>query len=353
MIGKNLSRKTEIRSEWSYEKADANVAAALDELRGNLAPMEKQEKALDTIDSVVGRPTEKEIPLELLVPAPTEWNFFPKAGDDKILEMCESIDQYGLFHNITVWEQGNGTYMILGGHTRYACYEHLWNQADVPEEKQRWAKIPSLVYAKEQISEIDAKRIIIVSNTDQRDISAATKSRAYMNLFQLEREKAFYGSRFDPLASAASQADTSKTVFFRYLSLLKLIPELQDDVSNGKTTLMAGYHLSFLPKKLQQYVYDNGIHEKITTKAAAELKECTTVDALKEKLYSIQHATKYYKYSYTTRTRKLSDEEVLPIIVDKGLRNDIADMYIKAVSQSDFPDDVKSKLTQAMREAKI
>ena len=335
------------------ERSQQKIAQHIQSLRANLAPMEKQEESLNTIDAVVGRPTEKLIPRELLVPAPEEWNFFPKANDDKIREISESIRQYGLFHNITVWAQEDGKYMILGGHTRVACFDFLASPESGEEDTAKWTKIPALVYGKDQISATDAKRIVIVSNTDQRDVSVAVRSKAYMNLFQLEREKAFYGSRFDPLLSAASQVKTSKTVFFRYLSLLKLIPELQEEISSNNMTIMAGYHISFLPQPLQQIVYDERIFDKITTQTAAQLKVCTTVDEIKEKLHNIEQATKYYKYTFQTRNRKATGEEVLPVFVEKDTRNDVADLYIQAVNQSNFAQEVKDRLITVMSDAKI
>ena len=335
------------------EKSQQKIAQHIQNLRANLTPLEKQEESLNTIDVVVGRPTEKLIPRELLIPAPEEWNFFPKASDDKIREISESIRHYGLFHNITVWAQEDGKYMILGGHTRVACFDFLASPESGEEDTGKWTKIPALVYDKDQISATDAQRIVIVSNTDQREISVAVRSKAYMNLFQLEREKAFYGSRFDPLLSAAAQVKTSKTVFFRYLSLLKLIPELQEEVSLNNMTLMAGYHISFLPQPLQQYIYDEKIYEKITTQTAAQLKECTTIEEIKDKLRSIEQATKYYKYTFQTKSRKSIDEEVLPVFVEKNSRNEIADLYIQAVNQSDFSQDVKDKLIKVMSDAKI
>lgn len=335
------------------EKSQQKIAQHIQSLRANLTPLEKQEDSLNTIDVVVGRPTEKLIPRELLIPAPEEWNFFPKASDDKIREISESIRHYGLFHNITVWAQEDGKYMILGGHTRVACFDFLASPESGEEDTGKWTKIPALVYEKDQISATDAQRIVIVSNTDQREISVAVRSKAYMNLFQLEREKAFYGSRFDPLLSAAAQVKTSKTVFFRYLSLLKLIPELQEEVSSNNMTLMAGYHISFLPQHLQQYIYDEKIYEKITTQTAAQLKECTTIEEIKDKLRSIEQATKYYKYTFQTKSRKSIDEEVLPVFVEKNSRNEIADLYIQAVNQSDFSQDVKDKLIKVMSDAKI
>jgi len=329
-------------------KTSLQIAERLAALKNDLPSMESQEVALDNIDAVVGRPEEKMIPRDMLIPAPEEWNFFPKASIDKIMEMSESIKQYGLLHNITVWAQDDGSYMILGGHTRVACYEYLATTDDNPN---KWAKIPALVYGKNQLSETDAKRIVIVSNTDQRDLSAAMKSKSYMALLKLEKQKAFYGNYFNSRESAASQANVSQTVFYRYLCLSKLIPELQQEIE-GSLLFMAGFHLSYLPKQLQKYLYTSGAYRTITSQAAAQLKKCTTLEELKKKLYDINHASKYYKYTVQTRIQKTVDEEVLPLFIKKDSRNEIADLYIQAVDKMDYPPNVKKKLIKIMSNAK-
>lgn len=320
-------------------------------LKENLEPMQKQEESLDTIDAVVGRPIEKRISRDLLISAPKEWNFFPKATDEKIQEISESIRQYGLFHNITVWAQDDGKYMILGGHTRVACFDYL--AATHPEDDAfQWKKIPALVYSKEQISETDAKRIIIVSNTDQRDISKITKAKAYLNLLKLEKEKAFYGSYIDTMSSAAEQVKTSRAGFFRYLQLLHLIPQMQNLVDTGEMPVSTAYHLSSMPDDLQKYIFDMEIYKELSNKGAEQIKKCQSIDEIDDKLDELNHATKYFKYTFQTKKKKAEGEEVLPVWVSKSHRNEIADLYIKAVQQADFPDDVKQALIETMSNAK-
>ena len=322
-------------------------------LRQSMAPMEKQQKALDNIDIVVGRPKEQVIRKERLVPAKDEWNFFPSASDDKIIEMCKSIVQYGLLHNITVWEQPDGKYMILGGHTRVACFHHLYSTAKTDEERNRWGSIPALVYAYDQLTETDARRIIIVSNTDQRELSKSSKSKAYMELLKLEKQKAFYGASIDTYESAAQQAGTSKSMLSRYLNLLNLIPELQEAVDRDTITMMAGYHMSMLPKEIQAWLYESGEFLTLTTQAAKQLKGSSTVDEAKRKLEQINSQQKYFKYQIQTRIQKDADSDILPAFVPKGERSKFADLYMEAVRQANFPDEEKQALLAIMEKAKL
>lgn len=321
-------------------------------VKNSNVPMKDNGKCFNVLNEKVGKPDERLISRELLIPAPSGWNCFPKATKAKIREISESIRQYGLFHNITVWEQADGSYMILGGHTRVACFDYLAGQ-DNGDLNTKWSQIPALVYAKNQLTDIDAQRIIILSNTDQRELSAMTKARAYMNLLKLEKEKAFYGRYVDSMESAAALADVSRAGFYQYLCLLKLIPELQEAVDSGEMPMKVGFNISGLEEKLQRYIYDEHIFERISVQAAAEIGKCETVNELKNKLDKIENATKYYKYKVITKHQKPSDEEILPIFVKKHERNQIADLYIKAVLQSDFSAELSDKLVSIMENAKM
>lgn len=346
----NKSTKNTSVGGVSPSKSNDIINKRLQELKNDLAPQKKQETSLDNIDAVIGRPNEKIIPRDLLIAAPKEWNFFPKASDEKIQEFSESIRQYGLFHNITVWARDDGKYMILGGHTRVACFDYLASTCP-DEDKDHWTKIPALVYQKDQLSDIDAQRIIIVSNTNQRDISKMTKAKAYLNLLNLEKKKAFYGSYTDTMASAAAQVNLSKMGFFKYLQLLHLIPELQNLISTEQLTVSTAYHLSFMPILLQKYIFDNELYHQISHKAAEQIKKCETIADMLAKLNEINSATKYYKYQIQTRHRKTEDEEILPLWIEKNLREEITNLYSQAVIQSDFPQEIKDKLVRIMNNA--
>ena len=308
------------------------------------------DNSLDAINAVVGNTVEMLIPRELLVAAPDDWNFFPAASADKIVEISESIKQYGLFHKITVWARDDGKYMILGGHTRVACFDYL--ASTDTGNKAKWHKIPAAVYGKDQITETDAKRIIIVSNVDQRELSTSTKAKAYRNLYQLEKEHAFYGSGFNSRQSAANQANIPQSVFYRYLRLLELIPELQNEVDNDKMGFLAGFYISYLPEDIQRYIYENRLFDGLSSHAATQLRACKTIEEIDEKLNNIKQTVKYYKYTINCRQKKSSGEEVLAIFVEKNNRNEIADMYIKAVNQSNLSAEDKEKLIRLMSQAK-
>ena len=320
-----------------------------------LAPMKEQSKALDSIDVMVGRPEVRNIPITMLRPAPEEWNIFPKASQEKVQQISESIRQYGMFHNVTVWEQPDRTFMILGGHTRVDCLKHLDDKFHDSEHPDKWTSVPCLVYKREQITETDAHRIVIVSNTDQRELSSQTISQAYFDLYKLEKKKAFYGSYINSLASAAKQANTSRAQFAKVMSLRKLIKELSDLVSNKKDAVIpvsVGYHLSKLPERLQMYVYEKSLYKKMSVKMAEQVAKCHTEEEIDEKILSIETAPKYYKYVCPVKRKKTVDETAVCLFFPKTEQKELMNQLVEAVAQSSIiSQEVKDKLTKIVKES--
>lgn len=330
------------------KKSAKTTQMSIERLKQKLTPMDQQDKALDNIDAVVGRPTEKLIPRELLEPAPKEWDCFQKASEDKIKQMSQSIKTYGLLHNITVWKQPTGKYMILGGHTRTSCFDYLYET----EHDEKWRQIPALAYDAEQLTETDAHRIFIVSNTDQRDISQKSKATAYKELMILEKKKSFYGSFISSRKAAATQANVSESTLNTYLGLLDLIQPFLDMVDDETLTVRTGYHISRMPKNLQQYIYDNQLYKGLTTQAARQLKQAATTNEIDAILNRINSAQKYYKYRIETRNPKPANMEIVPMFMEKSHKDEFIDRYIQAVKESSFAGDLKKTLIDTMEQAR-
>ena len=106
-----------------------------------------------------------------------------------------------------------------------------------------------------------------------------------------------------------------------------------------------------MPILLQKYIFDNELYHQISHKAAEQIKKCETIEDMLAKLNEINSATKYYKYQIQTRHRKAEDEEILPLWIEKNLREEIINLYSQAVKQSDFPQEIKDKLVRIMNNA--
>lgn len=311
------------------------------------------EKRTSAIDEIVGEPFEDDIPVNMLYPVPKEWNCFPTALEDDVLTMCASISKYGLFHRITLWQTDTNKYMILGGNTRTTCFRKLFEAT----EEKKWLKIPALIYKKEQLTEIDANRIFLVSNTDQRKMSTQIISTAYCDLMKLEKKNSFYGSGIFSRDAAAKQAKTSSTSFSRYLHLSNLIQPLMDEIDKNNITIVAAYELSFLPQPVQTYIYEHGLYIDMSTQAARELKllkidstedvheACALVD---ERLKELKAAPKRYKYKIEIKTQLSDDMKIVPFVMPKERSEEFVDRLEQAVKESNYAEDLKKDLLKAL-----
>lgn len=242
-----------------------------------------------------------------------------------------------------MWEK-DGEYIVLGGNTRAACYSYLYSQTN----EDRYAAIPALVYKKNQLSEIDAHRIFIVSNTDQRKMSAMTVSKAYADLLKLEKEKAFYGSGRFSRDAAAEQAGVGHSTFARYLHLLKLYPPLSDEVDSGNLAVRTAYEISFLDNDIQKFIYENNIYAELSIQAAKSMRKCDSIDEVKQFIQELQEAPKYYKYQVNTKSQKPAGKEIVPLFVDKERKQEIIDRFKQAVQESNYDDSLKEYLMAAL-----
>jgi hypothetical protein len=308
----------------------------LNRLLGKIEPPPKTEEAADdrlnNINEVVGATHEEDILREHLFYAPEEWNRFPEASEDTIKKICTSIYHYGLLHRITVWKQPDGKYMILGGRTRTTCFDYLYDATN----DVKYRKIPAVVYEYDQLSMDDAHRIFIVSNTDQRTMSIKTISSAYCDLMMLEKKKSFYGSGIYSRDAAAKLANVAPTTFTTYLNLSKLYTPLLNEADHGNITVMTAYQLSLLPKDLQQYIFDSGVYIDLSTPAAKKLKEATTKADIDKILKDLREAPKYYKYTVSTKFKKPSGKEVIPLFIDKKEKKEVVDYLSAKIKESKF-----------------
>ena len=302
----------------------------------NLEPI----KNLDNIDVVVGKAVEQDIQRDLLDFAPEEWNCFPTATNDTILKMATSIYSFGLLHRVTVWQMDNGRYMILGGHTRTTCYDYLYEAT----KDDKYKTVPCLVYEHNQLSEDDAHRIFIVSNTDQRSLSVKTTTLAYCDLMKLEKKKAFYGSGIYSRDAAAKQANTTPTTFSRYLKLKDLDDKLMDEVDSGTLTVKNAYELSFLSKDLQQLVYDSGAYVSLSSSTAKKLRGAESKEDIKRIVDETKTVEEQYRYSVVTTVKKPQGREILPIYIDTKDKDIIMAQLRDAISSSSMDEKYKQEI---------
>ena len=209
-----------------------------------------------------------DIPIEAIHDFPN--HPFKMRMDDSMMEMVESIKQYGVLVPALVRPKSDGTYEMVAGHRRKAASE--------------LAEAPTLSCIVRELTDEEATIIMVDSNLQREKILPSEKAFAYkMKLDALKRQ----GQRTDltsaPLESklkgirsneqlAASSPD-SRAQIQRFIRLTNLIPELLDMVDENKIAMRPAVELSYLTENEQKMLFD-----------AMECEDCTPSHAQAIKL---------------------------------------------------------------------
>ena len=206
----------------------------------------------ESIDSEIGINEENNIDnnsnvynisLSTLESAPVKWNFYSPLNDNKMEELLNSIVNNGLLVPIIVWEQvdnpTNPKYMILSGHNRVKAYEILKEVT----KSNKYDKINAIVKRKEEISEDEAREIIIDTNWVQRQLSTLEKSKSiyekYAVIENLNKHRSNYNEHGQGRTRdvIAKQFDISGIQVERYRKLNYLINDMKEMISDGLLAL--------------------------------------------------------------------------------------------------------------------
>ncbi len=216
--------------------------------------------------------TDLAIKLDLLDPAPSEWNFFPPLEENRFQELVTSIDKDGLWCPIVVWAQPSGRYTILGGHTRLKAYKELLKKAAEAADDIKiahYSTIPAKSYAYGTLTEADARRICILNNGLGRAKEAPQlQLKSVLEMVKLEKAHSYYGDG-DILLRVANTFGISRSQAGVYTQISQnLIPEFQQEFGLTLATTKARA-ISSLPQAVQKNLL-NDDWQKMTV---AQIKE--------------------------------------------------------------------------------
>lgn len=205
-----------------------------------------------------------------LYSAPIKWNYFDRLSDDKMFELMDSIADNGLISPVILWKinrkeifkESNEKdmydffgeeYLILSGHNRVQAYLNLYDNT----KKEKYINIPAFVF--HDVTEFQAKNIIIDSNYAQRDLSIKEKVKSIIDKYNIyENEKIIKGKTAEFIAS---DLDISPRMVFNYKKLTKLIPQIKDMVYSGHLPLTSAIKLANINSQCQEWLYnDNREH---------------------------------------------------------------------------------------------
>ena len=173
--------------------------------------------------------------------------------DEAMMEMAESVKQYGVLVPGMVRAKPEGGYEMIAGHRR-----------KMASEIAQMETMPCLV---RELTDDEAIIIMVDSNLQRETLLPSEKAFAYrMKLEALSRQ----GKRTDltcaPLEHklekqksrdiVAESAGESREQIRRYIRLTHLIPPLLDMVDDGKIAMRPAVELSYLPEKEQEALFE-------------------------------------------------------------------------------------------------
>ncbi len=216
---------------------------------------------------------------------------FKVKADESMLEMAESIREYGVLVPALVREKPGGGYEMVAGHRRKMASE----LAEKPE-------MPCIV---RNLTDDEAVLIMVDSNLQREKILPSEKAFAYkMKLEAMKRQ----GMRTDltsvPVAQKlqnktsrqllGEQVGESQDQIRRYIRLTELIPPILDMVDENRIAMRPAVELSYLPKDQQEILLDT-----------MQLEDCTPSHA---------QAIKLRKFSEEGRLNK---DDILAILAEE------------------------------------
>lgn len=211
--------------------------------------------------------------------------------DEAMMEMAESIRQYGVLVPGMVRPKEGGGYEMVAGHRR--------------KMGSKLAQKPTMPCIVRDLTDDEAIVIMVDSNLQRETLLPSEKAFAYkMKLEALSRQ----GKRTDltcaPLEHklekpksrdvVAEQAGESREQVRRYIRLTYLIPPLLDMVDEGKIAMRPAVELSYLPENEQTM-----LHEMM------ELEDCTPSHAQTIKMRQF------------SESGKLTEEVILSIMQEE------------------------------------
>lgn len=191
---------------------------------------------------------------------------FKVKQDEAMLEMAESVRQYGVLVPGLVRQLEDGSYQMVSGHRRKLASELAGRDT-----------IPCIV---RDLTDDEAVIIMVDSNLQRERVLPSEKAFAYkMKLDAMRRQ----GQRTDltsrPMVEKLESVekmgrDTGESgrQIQRYIRLTNLIPEILDMVDDGRIAFRPAVELSYLTEQEQSALYDTMGHEDCTPSLAQAIK---------------------------------------------------------------------------------
>lgn len=192
---------------------------------------------------------------------------FKVKQDEAMLEMAESVRQYGVLVPGLVRQLEDGSYQMVSGHRRKLASKLAGRDT-----------IPCIV---RDLTDDEAVIIMVDSNLQRERVLPSEKAFAYKMKLDAMRRQAGRPSKenLSPLetnlrtsAVIAQATGDSRAQVDRFIRLTNLIPEILDMVDDGRIAFRPAVELSYLTEQEQGTLYDTMGREDCTPSLAQAIK---------------------------------------------------------------------------------
>lgn len=204
--------------------------------------------------------------------APEAWNMYPRIKDvnsESYLEIKSSIAKNGVLDAPRVWQQDNGSYMIISGHNRKDISLELIQE--YPENKDKWENITCYVLGKDEVTEEQVRAEIHDTNIHRNwnDIDKRTQM-----LILDDRIAYLMGNKTpkgEDVLILAEKMGIKKTKMYDQLSIRNdLIPEIKELYFDCVLPTNMAVKIASLNVEVQEYLYNN-YKDKLDAKTVANM----------------------------------------------------------------------------------
>lgn len=195
---------------------------------------------------------------------------FKVKQDEAMLEMVESVRQYGVLVPGLVRQLEDGSYQMVSGHRRKMASELAGRDT-----------IPCIV---RDLTDDEAVIIMVDSNLQRERVLPSEKALAYKMKLDAMRRQAGRPSKENSspvgidfrgkqsLDIMSEESGDSRNQIHRFIRLTNLIPEILDMVDDGRIAFRPAVELSYLTEQEQSALYDTMGREDCTPSLAQAIK---------------------------------------------------------------------------------
>ena len=185
-------------------------------------------------------------------------NPFGIRDDPSMMELVESVKQFGVLVPAIARPREDGSYELIAGHRRQkAC---------------QLAGLDSMPVIVMNLDDNDAIIQLVDSNIQRENILPSERAKAYkLKMEALKRQGARtdltspkISAKFRSDDSIGDEAGVSGDTVRNYIALNNLIPELMEMVDEKKIALSPAYQIAALPKESQEQLLDTIESEQAT-----------------------------------------------------------------------------------------